>query len=107
MHDSTRLIGEATQPQGADKVDEHADALIKTEEVGVDGTKLDRERHAALTMELCRGLVAQKVMSIAQPTLRPDGAGRVLGGPRDDSGLFRERQGAADVAKPQKYVQTG
>jgi hypothetical protein len=30
----------------------------------------------------------------------------VLGSLRDDAGLFRDRQGAADVAKPQKYVQT-
>src|SRR5580693_1201557 len=107
LHDSKRLIGEAAQPQGAGEEDERADALINAEEVDVEGTKLDCERHAALTMELCRGLVAQKVMGNAQPTLRPDGAGRLLGSLRDDAGLFRNRQGAADVAKPyEKEVQT-
>jgi hypothetical protein len=75
---------------------------IKTEEVGVEGSKLDRECHAALKMELCRGLVAQKVVSIAHPPLRPDGAGRVLGSLRDDAGLFRDRQGVADVANPRE-----
>src|ERR1700756_59536 len=50
-------------------------------------------------MELCRGLVAQKMVSTAHPTPRPDGTGRVLGSLRDDASLFRDRQGAADVAK--------
>ena len=98
LRDSKRLIGEPTQPQDAEENDERADALIKTEEV--ERTKLDRECQAALTMELCRGLVAQKVVGIALPTLRPDGAGRVLGSLRDDGALFRDRQGAADVANP-------
>src|ERR1700733_9811340 len=102
LHDSKRLIGEATQPQGAGKTAERRDARIKTEEVGVEDTKLDRERHAALKMELCRGLVAQKVVSVAHQPLRPDDAGRVPGSLRDDAGLFRDRQGAANVAKPQK-----
>ena len=102
LRDSKRLIGEAAQPQGAGEADERADALIKTEEVDVEGTKLDRERHAALKMELCRGLVAQKVVSNAHPPLRPDGAGRVLGSLRDDASLFRDRQGAADVAELRK-----
>src|SRR6202041_1196056 len=100
LHDSKRPIGEASQPQGAGVVDERKDARIKTEEVGVEDTKLDREFHAALTTELCRGLVAQIVVRHAPPPFRPDGADRVLGGPRDDAGLFRDRQGAADVAKP-------
>jgi len=102
LRDSKRLIGEATQPQGAGEADDPADARIKTDEVGVEDAKLDRERHAALKMELCRGLVAQKVVSVAHQPLRPDGAGRALGSLRDDAGLFRDRQGAADVAKPQK-----
>jgi hypothetical protein len=50
-------------------------------------------------MELGQGLVAQIVVSNTHPALRPDGAGRVLGNLRDDAGLFRDRQGAADVAK--------
>src|SRR5580704_12640752 len=59
-------------------------------------------------MELCRGLVAQKVVSNAHPPPRPDGAGRVLGSVRGDAALFCDRQGAADVAKAhQKEVQTG
>ena len=108
LHHSKRLIGEATQPQGAGKEDERADAMIKTEEVRVEGAKLGRERQAALTMELCRGLVAQIVVSTAHPTLRPDDAGRVLGSLRDDARLFRNRQGAADVANPrEKDGQTG
>src|ERR1700733_907650 len=100
LHHSKRLIGEATQPQGAGKEDERADAMIKTEEVGVESAKLGRERQAALTMKLCRGLIAQMVVSTAHPTLRPDGAGRVFGSHRDDAGPFRNRQGAADVAAP-------
>src|SRR5271156_1199919 len=108
LRDSKRLIGEATQPQGAAEAEGREYARIKTEEVGVEGSKLDRECHAALKMELCRGLVAQKVVSIAHPPLRPDGAGRVLGSLRDDAGLFRDRQGAADVAESrEKNVQTG
>src|ERR1700747_1328638 len=99
LHDSKRLIGKATQPQGAGKGAERADARIKTEEVGVERTELDGECHAALTMELGQGLVAQIVVSNAHPTLRPDGAGRVLDNLRDDTGLFRDRQGAADVPK--------
>jgi hypothetical protein len=91
LHHSKRLVGEATQPQGAGKEDERADAMIKTEEVRVEGTKLGRERQATLTMELCRGLVAQIVVSTAHPTLRPDGARRVLGSLRDDASLFRNR----------------
>ena len=35
------------------EADERADALIKTEEVDVEGTKLDRECQAALKMDLC------------------------------------------------------
>jgi hypothetical protein len=59
-------------------------------------------------MGLCRGLVAQKVVSTARPPLRPDGAGRLLGSLRDDASLFRNRQGAADVANPsEKDGQTG
>src|SRR6202041_2316628 len=108
LHGSKSLIGEAAQPQGAGEEDERADALINAEEVDVEGTKLDCERYAALAMALCRGLVAQKVVSNAQPTLHPDGAGRVLGSLRDDAAVFRNRQGAADVAKPyEKEVQTG
>jgi hypothetical protein len=53
-------------------------------------------------MELCRSLVAQEMVSISQPTLCPDGAGRVFGSLRNDGGLFRDRQGVADVAKAQK-----
>src|ERR1700759_4271433 len=102
LHASDRLIGEATQPQAASEVDERGDTLIKTKGVNSEGIKLDRECHAALKMELCRGLVAQKVVSTAYPTLRPDCAGRVLGGPRDDADLLPDRQGAADVANPQK-----
>src|ERR1700684_1871290 len=87
LRDSKRLIGETAQQQGAGKTAERRDARIKTEEVGVEDTKLDRERHAALKMELCRGLVAQIVVRHAHPPLRPDRAGRVLGrlrdGPRD------------------------
>jgi hypothetical protein len=98
LHKSKRLIGEATQPQGAEENDERAEARIKMEEV--ERTKLGRECQAALKMELCRGLVAQKVVSNAHPTLRPDGAGRVFGSLRDDAGLFRDRQGAPDVAEP-------
>src|ERR1700735_3526857 len=85
LHDSKSLIGEAAQPQGAGEEDERADALINAEEVDVEGTKLDCERHAALTMALCRGLVAQKVVSNSPPTLHPNGAGRVLGSLRDDA----------------------
>ena len=108
LHDSKRLIGEATQPQGAGKEDERADAMIKTEEVRVEGAELGRECQSALTMELCRGLVAQIVVSTAHPTLRPDGSARVLGSQRDDASLFRNRQGAADVANPrEKDGQTG
>ena len=108
LHGSKRLIGKAAQPQGAGEEDERADALINAEEVDVEGTKLDCERYAALTMALCRGLVAQIVVRQAPPPFRPDGADRVLGGLRDDAGLFRDRQGAADVAKPyEKEVQTG
>src|ERR1700735_5552078 len=108
LHHSKRLIAEATQPQGAGKEDERADAMIKTEEVRVGGAKLDYERQATRAMELCRGLVAQKVVSTAHPTLRPDGAGRVLGSLRDDASLFRNRQGAAEVANPrEKDGQTG
>ena len=108
LRDSERLIGEASQPQGAGEDGERADAIIKAKEVGIEGTKLGRERQAPLTMELCRGLVAQKVVSIAHPPLRPDGAGRVLGSLRDDAALFRDRQSAADVAKPrEKDGQTG
>src|SRR5271168_2434332 len=87
LYDSKRLIGEAAQPQGAGKTAERRGARIKTGEVGVEDTKLDRERHAALKMELCRGLVAQKVVSVAHQPLRPDDAGRVLGSLRDDAGL--------------------
>ena len=48
------------------------------------------------------------MMSNALPPLRPDGAARALGGLRHDATLFRDRQGATNVAKPQKrYVQTG
>src|SRR5271170_2585595 len=47
------------------EADERADALIKTEEVDVEGTKLDRERQAALEMDSCRRLVAQIVVSNA------------------------------------------
>src|ERR1700730_17317020 len=100
LRHSKRLIGKAAQPQGADEDDKRADA--KTEEVGVGGTKLDRERRAALKMELCLGLVAQKVVSIAHPPLCPDGASRVLVSPRDDAALLRHHQGAADVAKPRE-----
>jgi acetyl-CoA carboxylase alpha subunit len=101
LHHSKRLIGEATQPQGAGKEDERAGgAMIKTEEVRVEGAKLDYERHAALTMKLCRGLVAQKVVSIAHQPFRPDGADRVLDSLRDDARLFGDRQRATDVAKP-------
>jgi hypothetical protein len=108
LYDSKRLIREASQPQGAGEADERADAWLKTEEVGVEGTKLGRECHAALKMELCRGLVTQKVVSNAYPPRRPDGADRVLGNLRDDVSLFRDRQRAADVTKPhKKEVQTG
>src|SRR5271167_5254987 len=106
LRDSKRLIGEATQPQGAGKTAERRDARINTEE-GVDDTKLDRERHAALKVELCRGLVAQIVVRHAHPPLRPDGAGRVLGSPRDGAAPFRDRHGVAEVAEScEKYVQT-
>src|SRR5258708_27702871 len=107
LRDSKRLIGEAAQPQGAGEAAEREDARIKTEEVGAEDTKLDRERHAALKMELCRGLVAQIVVSHAHPPLRPDGAGRVLGSLRDDPSLFCDRQGAVEVAElRKKNVQT-
>jgi len=96
LRDSKRLIRKATQPQDAAENDERADALIKTEEV--ERTKLDCQCQAALTMELCGGLVAQKVASISHPALRPDGAGRILGSLSNDAALFRDRQGAADVA---------
>jgi hypothetical protein len=76
LHDSERAIRETTQRQGAREADERADALIKTEEIDAEGIKLDRECHAVLKMELCRGLVAQKVVSNAHPPLRPDGACR-------------------------------
>ena len=101
-HQSERLIGEATQPQGAGKEDRRDAAIIKDKEVGAQGTELDRECPAALKMELSLGLVAQKVVSIAYPTLRPDGAGRVLGSLCDDTALFRDRQRAAGVAKPRE-----
>src|SRR5579863_4291823 len=109
LRDSERLIGEAAQPQGAGKGDERADALINDgAPVDVKGTKLDRERHAALKMELRRGLVAQKVVIEADQPLGPDGAGRVLGSPCNNAGLFCDRQGAADVAEPRETeVQTG
>ena len=107
LHDSKRLIGEASQPKGAGEADERADALIKTEEVGAEGTELDRECQAALKMELCRGLVAQKMVSTAHPPFRPDGTGRLLGSLRDDASLFRDRQGASNVTKSaKKQVQT-
>jgi hypothetical protein len=51
-------------------------------------------------MELRRGLVAQKMVGNANPPLRPDSAGRVLDGLRDDAGSLRDREGAADIAKP-------
>ena len=56
-------------------------AIIKDEEVvGVDRCQArPGEREAALKMELCLGLVAQRVVSDALPTLRPNGAGRLLG----------------------------
>ena len=107
LHDSKRLIGEAAQPQGAGETAERRDARIKTEEVGVEDTKLGRECHAALKMELCRGLVAQIVVRHAHPPLRPDGAGRVLGSLRDGAALFRDRHGVAEVAEScEKNVQT-
>src|ERR1700722_8472719 len=102
LHASKRLIGEAAQPQGAGKTAERRDARIKTEEVGVEDTKLDRERHAALKMELCRGLVPQIMMSNAPPPPRPDGAPRLLGGLRHDATLLRDRQNAAVVAAPRQ-----
>src|SRR3984885_15333817 len=92
--------GEATQPQGAGKEDERADARIKPEEVGVESAKLDYERQAALTMELCRGLVAQKGGSIAHQPFRPDAAERLLDSLGNDPRLFGDRQRATDVAKP-------
>src|ERR1700723_1029637 len=108
LHGSKRLIGEAAQPQGAGEEDERVDTMIETEDTFIEGNKLDRECHAALAMQLCRGLVAQKVMGNAQPTLRPDGAGRLLGILLVDAALSRNGQGAADAAKPyQKKVQTG
>ena len=59
-------------------------------------------------MELCRGLVAQKVVIEADQPLGPDSAGRVLGSPCNNAGLFRDRQGAADVAESRETeVQTG
>src|SRR5580692_7874957 len=100
LRDSKRLIGEAAQPQVAGEAAERKDARIKTEEAGVEDTKLDRERHAALKMELCRGLVAQIVVRHAHPPLRPDGAGRLLGGLLHDATLHRDRQNAAVVAAP-------
>jgi hypothetical protein len=48
FRDSNRPIGEATQPQRVREADKRADALIKTEEIGVKGATLDRECHAAL-----------------------------------------------------------
>jgi hypothetical protein len=99
LRDTKRLIGEATQPQSAAEADERADALIKTED-GIEGTKFGRECKAPLAMKLCRGLVAQIVVSNAPPPLRPDGAGRLVRSLRDDAGLFRDRQGTADVAAP-------
>src|ERR1700733_8599108 len=102
LHHSKRLIGEATQPQGAGKEDGRDAAIIEDEEVRVERTEVDRKCQAALKMELCRGLVAQKVVSIAHPTLRPDGAGRLPGSLRDDARLFRDRQGAANVTQPAK-----
>src|ERR1700722_3416562 len=101
LHGSDRLIGEATQPQAAGDVDKRAYALIKTKEVDFEGIKLDRDRHGALKVELCGGLVAQKMVSAAHPTFGPDGASRVHGGLRDDASLLRNSQGAADVAKSQ------
>ena len=71
LHHSERLIGEASQPQGAGEASERADALIKTEEVGAEGTELDRECQAALKMDLCRGLVAQIMVGNAPPTTPP------------------------------------
>src|SRR5258708_8261960 len=76
LHDSVRAIRETTQPQGAGEADERADALIKTEEVGIESTELNLECHTALKMELCHGLVAQKVVSNAHPPLRPHAACR-------------------------------
>src|ERR1700736_6705379 len=106
-HDSERAIRETTQPQGAGEADERADALIKTEEIDADGIKLDRECHAVLKMELCRGLVAHKVVSNAHPPPRPAGAGRQLGSLRDGPAPFRDRAGAEEVAEPmKKKVQT-
>jgi hypothetical protein len=59
-------------------------------------------------MELCRGLIAQKVVIKSDQPLRPDGARRVLGSLRNKAGLFRDRQGASDVAKSRKTeIQTG
>src|ERR1700722_6818109 len=108
LHDSKCLIGEATQPQGAGKADEREDARIKTEEVGIESTELNLECHTALKMQLCDGLIAHKVVSIAHSPLRPDGAERVPGSLRDDEALFRDRQGAADVAEScEKNVQAG
>jgi hypothetical protein len=43
LRDFKRLIGEATEPQGAGEAEERTDAIIKTEEVGAEGAKLDRE----------------------------------------------------------------
>jgi hypothetical protein len=37
LHDSKRLIREATQPQGAGEDGERVDAIIKAKEVGVEG----------------------------------------------------------------------
>src|SRR5580698_4428808 len=83
------------------------DSKRLTEEAGVEDTKLDRERHAALKMELCRGLVAQIVVRHAHPPLRPGGAGRVLGSLRDGAAPFRDRHGVTQVAEScKKNVQT-
>src|SRR5580658_74446 len=96
LHDSKRLIGEAAQPQGAGKTAERRAARIKTGEVGVEDTKLDRERHAALKMELCRGLVAQIVVRHGLSARSTGGAGGGSGSSRDGAATFRKRHGVAE-----------
>ena len=105
---SKRLTGETAQPRGAGHEVKGVYAPIVTEEIDPDCATFDRERHAALTMELCRGLVPQQMVRNAQHPFRPDDAGRVLGSLRDGAALFRNGQGAAEIAgSQQKEVQAG
>ena len=97
-----RLIGEAAQTQSAGKVVEDAYALIETEEVDGGRAQFGRQRDAALTMPLCRGLVSQPMVSKAEGPFRPHQARWMPGGPRDVAALFSQRQGIAEDAEPRE-----